>query len=408
MKNNNSQKNIPEGWRFVKLESIFDFSAGGDVDKDCFSKEKTSKFPYPIYANALTREGLYGYSSKYKYNTPCITITGRGDIGKVFYRNEAFTPIVRLITAIPKKGDDAKFLSYACSRINFFNETTGVPQLTVPQVKKYHVIIPSSKSEQNSIVAVLESWDEVIKKLSKKIKVKKAVKNGLMQQFLTGRVRLEGFNDTWRRLNVGDIFSFLRTYAISREHLINGTSNNSGIGNIHYGDIHSTYAASSINLQNVSVPLVKDKNFSPNQKDFLIDGDLIMADASEDYDGVGVTVSIHGVGGKKIVGGLHTFVLRDNKGMTDESYRQYIFRDSAVQNRLRKIANGVSVYGISKTNLCKISLGLPTIKEQKAIARILTVADEEIKKLENKLEILKDQKKYLLNNLITGTIRTKA
>ena len=184
----NNQK-IPEGWNVKKLEECFSFSAGGDVDKDCFSETKDDLHPYPIYANALTNEGLYGYSSKYKVKEECITITGRGDIGNVFYRKGYFTPIVRLITAIPNAGIKAKFMSYACSQIHFFDESTGVPQLTVPQVQWYKILLPPL-AEQEKIAEILGTWDEAIEKLSSLIEQKKLLKKGLMQKLLTGKVRL--------------------------------------------------------------------------------------------------------------------------------------------------------------------------------------------------------------------------
>ena len=184
----NNQK-IPEGWSVKKLEECFKFSAGGDVDKNCFSECKDASHPYPIYANALTNEGLYGYSSKYRIKEECITITGRGDIGKVFYRKGFFTPIVRLITAIPNIGINAKFMSYTCSKIRFFNESTGVPQLTVPQAQWYKVLVPPLP-EQKKIAEILGTWDEAIEKLSSLIEQKKLLKKGLMQKLLTGKVRL--------------------------------------------------------------------------------------------------------------------------------------------------------------------------------------------------------------------------
>ncbi len=209
----------------------------------------------------------------------------------------------------------------------------------------------------------------------------------------------------WQKTEVGNIFSFLRTYAISRENLISGTDNTSGIGNIHYGDIHATYKASSIDLENVSVPLVKDKTFLPKKEDFLRDGDLVMADVSEDYEGIGTTVSVHGLENKKVVGGLHTFVLRDTKKKTEERYRQYIFCNPEVRNKLKKIANGVSVYGVSKTNLAKLVLSLPPIEEQKSIVVVLESWDKMINKLAKKIKIKKNIKKGLMQNLLTGKVR---
>ncbi|PJA87321.1 MAG: hypothetical protein CO141_00095 [Candidatus Moranbacteria bacterium CG_4_9_14_3_um_filter_42_9] len=209
----------------------------------------------------------------------------------------------------------------------------------------------------------------------------------------------------WQEIEVGNIFSFLRTYAISRENLVSGTYNGSGIGNIHYGDIHATYGSSSIDLKNVSVPLVKDTNFVPSADDFLINGDLIMADVSEDYEGIGTTISIHGLENKKVVGGLHTFVLRDTKKKTSERYRQYIFRNPEIRNKMKKIANGVSVYGVSKTNLAKLILNLPPLSEQRRIVAVLETWDNTIEKLAKKIKVKKNTKKGLMQSLLTGKIR---
>lgn len=211
--------------------------------------------------------------------------------------------------------------------------------------------------------------------------------------------------DGWQEITVRNIFSFLRTYAISRENLINGTDNGSGIGNIHYGDIHATYGSSNIDLKNVSVPLVRDTDFAPNPDDFLINGDLIMADVSEDYEGIGTTISVHGLENKKIVGGLHTFVLRDTRKKTSERYRQYIFRNPEVRNKLKKIANGVSVYGVSKTNLAKLILNLPSTEEQNRIVAVLETWDQAIEKLAKKIKVKKNIKKGLMQNLLTGKVR---
>jgi len=215
----------------------------------------------------------------------------------------------------------------------------------------------------------------------------------------------KNISDGWQEIRVDDVFNFLRTYAISRENLINNTNNNVGIGNIHYGDIYSTYNSSNIDLRNVSVPLVKDNEFSPNEEDFLNDGDLIMADVSEDYEGIGVTVSIHGIEDKKVVGGLHTFVLRDVNKKTNERYRQYIFRNPEIRNKLKKIANGVSVYGISKNNLAKLLINLPPLPEQGRIVAVLEVWDEMVEKLARKIEIKKNIKKGLMQELLSGKKR---
>lgn len=227
-----------------------------------------------------------------------------------------------------------------------------------------------------------------------------------MYKKYTGNKQVKmNIHDEWEEIEVGKIFDFLRSYAVSRENLVEDTRNDKGVGNIHYGDIHAKFNATRIDLSSVSVPMAKDDSFFPNKKDILINGDLLMADTSEDYEGIGIAVLVTGLRNKKVVGGLHTFVLRDNKNKTDQNYRQYIFRNPATRNKLQKIANGVSVYGISKTSLSKVIINLPPLSEQRKIRKILEAWDRAIEKLGEKIEIKKRIKKGLMQELLTGKTR---
>jgi len=209
----------------------------------------------------------------------------------------------------------------------------------------------------------------------------------------------------WKEIPVGEVFSFIKTYAISRDNLSKGIVSDNDIGNIHYGDIHSAYTSTNIDLSKTVVPLIKDKKNNPKKEELLKNGDLVMADASEDYEGIGVAVSVHGINNKKVVGGLHTYVLRDEKGITGEYYRQYIFRNPKLRNTLQKLANGVSVYGISKTTLAKVSLNIPSLLEQKRIVSVFKTWDKSIENLNKKIEVKKQIKKGLMQNLLTGKKR---
>lgn len=226
-----------------------------------------------------------------------------------------------------------------------------------------------------------------------------------MQKLLSGEQRLPGFDGEWESIQFGNVFSFLKSYAFSRSELT--TEEYPGcICNIHYGDIHAKYSGAFLDcsIENL-IPVIKDPSNSPVNCQHLQDGDLLIADASEDFKGIGACIELQNVGTKTIIGGLHTFVARDSSEKTAEIYRGYLFKEHSISRELKRISTGASVLGISKRNLSKVLLSLPPLPEQKAIASILSSADSEIKALEKKLALLRDQKKYLLNNLVTGTIR---
>lgn len=147
-------------WTFTNLEDVaFKIFAGGDAPKQ-YSKVKTKEYYVPIFANAVTDEGLYGYTDNAKVFEKSITIAARGSIGFVCKREEPFVPIVRLIVVIPNSKIVLNdYLYYALKCLNIDSTGSSIPQLTVPMIKQYKIAFPSL-SEQEEIV---ESLDETAK-----------------------------------------------------------------------------------------------------------------------------------------------------------------------------------------------------------------------------------------------------
>lgn len=229
-----------------------------------------------------------------------------------------------------------------------------------------------------------------------------------MQNLLTGKKRLKGFIEDWVEVKLSDAFEFLKSYSISREGL--ATENDKyQIYCIHYGDIHSFYETEFLDfsVQQKIPKLIKDTQ-QVNEKDHLQEGDIIMADASEDYEGVGEAVEVFNIRNKIAIGGLHTFVLRGNPEVMARGFRGYFFNSETVRNTLRKVATGTSVYSVSKTQINKLRFSIPkSLKEQIAIADILKAAGKEIQLLKTKSEKLKEKKKWLMQVLLTGKKRLK-
>ena len=181
---------IPEDWNVTALGKLFEITAGGDLRKTEFSPIQSNNHPYPIYSNAITGKGLYGYCTSFDYSGEFLTITARGGIGFSVDRSEAFCAIGRLLVLSPKNKTSCKFVSeFSNQFIEFANESTGVPQLTAPQVAKYKVIIPGYE-EQTAIATILSDMDEEIQTLEQRLAKTRQIKQGMMQELLTGRTRL--------------------------------------------------------------------------------------------------------------------------------------------------------------------------------------------------------------------------
>ena len=151
-------KGFSDAWEQRKLGDIAsDMVAGGDIDKDLILAEGQ----YPVIANALTGDGIVGYYDKeYRVNAPAVTVTGRGDVGHAKARLVNFTPVVRLLSV--KSEHDVFFLENAINTLKIVIESTGVPQLTVPQLAKYEVAFPRQLDEEEHIGAFFKQLDHLI------------------------------------------------------------------------------------------------------------------------------------------------------------------------------------------------------------------------------------------------------
>lgn len=216
----------------------------------------------------------------------------------------------------------------------------------------------------------------------------------------------------WDNSEFGNNFSFLKSYSFSRAQLRKQKTSDE-IQNIHYGDIHSTFENEILDFEyEQTVPYLADGLISKDcfeDENFpaLKDGDLIIADASEDYEGICDCVELKNVNGRKVISGLHTFAARANNETISLGFSTYVLNHQQVIRELRRIATGISVYGVSKTNLSKVNIALPPYPEQKAIAKALSLMDTSINK-NNQLIAQKElYKKWLMQNLLTGKKRLK-
>ncbi|MEQ8578549.1 MAG: restriction endonuclease subunit S [Balneola sp.] len=218
------------------------------------------------------------------------------------------------------------------------------------------------------------------------------------------KTKLGWIPEDWGVHRFDKVFDFKKSYSFSR----NDLTFEEGEGDtfyIHYGDIHSKFDSLILHLQeenHAEIPLLKQSSKPEKDLIYLEEGDLVIADASEDYEGVGECIEIGELNNsKKLIAGLHTIVARDKSGKTMDCYRAYILKNGPVAKELKKIATGISVFGISKGNLSKLRIPLPPLPEQEKIAEILSTWDEAIQKTEALIKKKEKLKKGLMQQLLS-------
>ena len=175
-----------EAWEQRKLgDEATEMLAGGDIDKS----RVVENGQYPIYANALTNDGIVGYyDDYYRVKAPAVTVTGRGDVGHAQARIDDFTPVVRLLAI--RSEHDVYFLENAINKHVVIVESTGVPQLTVPQLGNYIISFPTTTEEEIKIGSYFHNLDHLISLHQCKCDKYSNIKKGMMSDLLTGKIRL--------------------------------------------------------------------------------------------------------------------------------------------------------------------------------------------------------------------------
>ena len=405
---------IPDDWEIDKIGNVVSITTG---DKN--TQDKVTDGLYPFFVRSQQVEKINSFS----FDGEAVLTAGDGvGTGKIFhYINGKFDfhQRVYLMHNFSEKLNGYYFYIFFSNhfydRIMSMTAKSSVDSVRREMIADMQIILPS-KYEQTLIATALSDVDTLISELEKLITKKQAIKTATMQQLLTGKARLPQFAlredgtrkgykqselgevpEDWDVKTYGEVFTFLSTSTNSRDDL----SSDGDLGYIHYGDIHTKWN-NRLDLDRQKLPKISRNLVSSA---LILDGDLIMADASEDYQGIGKSVEIFNIRNKKIVAGLHTFLLRDKNKILADGFRGYLHAISTVKAAFDRLATGLKVYGISKNNLTTIFLPVPSVEEQTAIATILSDLDSEIQTLEQRLVKTRQIKQGMMQELLTGKTR---
>jgi type I restriction enzyme S subunit len=263
-----------------------------------------------------------------------------------------------------------------------------------------------SPAEQRKIAACLTSLDELLVAEGRKLEALRAHKKGLMQQLFPRpgetlpRLRFPEFREAgeWEPTLFKKLYEFQSTNNYSREQL---TYESGNVRNIHYGDIHTRFAA-AFYLEREVAPFVDPAMVSDDfdADAYCVEGDMIFADASEDVNDVGKSIEIVSLNGGRLVSGSHTILARPTSDRIPIGFGAYLFKSRSVRAQIEKEAQGTKVMQISPRRLADITLPLPHDKaEQERIVACLSSLDAVIAAASRMLERLRANKKGLMQQL---------
>ena len=404
---------IPADWDVTTVGDEFSIQLGKMLDS-----EKNIGVAKPFLGNRAVQWGRFDITdigtikltpsdlSRFRLHHGDLLVCEGGEIGRAAIWDSSIEECYfqkALHRLRPKRKYSVKLMLNVLHRLastgfllNFVTQTS-IAHLPKDKFETVPIPLPPTLAEQEAIASALSDADGLIESLEKLIVKKRQIKHGTMQELLTGQRRLPGFSGKWQTKRFDEVFSNLRNASNSRSEL----APHGEVAYVHYGDIHihQTAFLNPLALQTF-IPRAKVRAVPR-----LMDGDLLMADASEDTTAIGKAVEITGLNGADAVAGLHTMALRGNKEFLADGFKGYIQFMPNVRNALVSLATGVSVYGITKSGVKAIEITIPKPAEQSAIATLLSDLDAEIAGLEAKLAKARQIKQGMMQELLTGRIR---
>jgi type I restriction enzyme S subunit len=307
-----------------------------------------------------------------------------------------------------KKDVDTRYFEFAFRRSRsiylFWAYSYGITNDRLRLYANDFLRIPFSAPslpEQRKIADFLTAVDGRIGQLSQKKALLEDYKRGVMQQLFTQTLRFKDDRGKdfpkWGDKRYSSVYTFQNTNSFSRDLL---TYDNGEVRNIHYGDIHTKFK-SNFYLTHERVPFIKpDVDISRISEDcYCRVGDLVIADASEDYADVGKCIEIMDLGGERTLAGLHTFIARPKKGIMAPGFGGYLMQCREMRLKIMTIAQGTKVLGVSKTQLSNLMLPIPSLPEQTKIANFLTALDRKIESVAQQITQTQAFKQGLLQQM---------
>lgn len=259
------------------------------------------------------------------------------------------------------------------------------PNITKKDVEDFPIMKPKY-DEQKKIASILSTWDKAIELKEKLIEQKKEQKKGLMQKLLTGEVRLPGFEEEWRKIKLKKLIHEIidRSTINNQYELLSVTKN----GIVPQSEHFNKQIASQ---DNVGYKIVRKNNLVFSTMNLWM-GSLDVLTNKE----IGIVSPAY-----KVFEFTNQLNALYGKYFMTSDYMIWIYNVNSEQ--------GASIVrrNLDLKGLLNTLVKTPSIKEQKAIAKVLFTLEQEVNLLIEELEEIQNQKKGLMQNLLTGKIRVR-
>lgn len=287
------------------------------------------------------------------------------------------------------------FLNQSRIRTYYESITTGqaYPQISLVQVRQTE-IDAIALDDQSEIARVLDDCDLLIQSLTRLIAKKQAIKQGMIQQLLTGKTRLPGFTGDWMNLEVAE-----------NSH-IKARIGWQGLSVSEYRDVGEYGLIGGTNFANgrvdwSSTPFVDKWRFDQDSNIQVRNGDiLITKDGS-----IGKVALVENLPRPSTLNS-GVFVIRPKNQAYDSGFLYFLFRSRAFDEFVRRLSAGSTISHLYQRDLAKLRFEVPpSLAEQKAISEALFDFDTELTLLRKRLESTRNIKRGMMQELLTGRTR---
>ncbi|AZE29231.1 restriction endonuclease subunit S [Pseudomonas chlororaphis] len=292
-----------------------------------------------------------------------------------------------IVTRLKKDFVHPDYLSYYINseigraRLKGLEVGSTILHINTKDLKKFRVLLPSLL-EQKKIARILSTWDQAIVTIEQLLESSLLQKKGLMQELLTGKLRLQGFHSDWRLIALGKLFKERVETGLNDLPLLSITTEEGVINRKDVGRKDTSNADKSKYLR-------------------ICQNDI-------GYNTMRMWQGVSGISNQEgIVSPAYT-VLIPQTGV-DSLFASYLFKLPSLVHVFYRYSQGMvsDTWNLKYSNFAKIKWLVPNLDEQKAIVKVLLVADQEIQILRAKLTCLNQEKKSLMQQLLTGKRRVK-